>query len=142
MSGISKAKWRRLLLLVVVVIAVAIPVGIKLARYFTRSVTVDGTITWLDPEAREASFEFVVPWKGEFMELRTPVPDDCEIAIGEASAAMAELRPGDKAKITATFNKARKQIIPVKVVVNPETRPEPLPDWPPKGTVSSAPSAG
>lgn len=129
---------RRCLLAGGVALAGMIVLVIVLWPLITRTVTVEGTITWLDPQARMASFEFIVPWKGEFMELQTPVPDDCVIRIGREEVPMSAIRPGDKASITARFNKGLKQIIPVKVVIDPDHRPAPLPYWPPPVTTTTA----
>jgi hypothetical protein len=136
----AKRKW--LLVGGTALAGILIVLVIVLWPFITKTVTVDGTITWLDPETETASFEFIVPWKGEFMELQTAVPDDCVILIGQEKVSMDRIRPGDKATITAKFNKGFKQIIPVKVRIEPEDRPAPLPYWPPPEVAATATAPG
>jgi hypothetical protein len=134
----SKLKKVRIWLAIAAgVIVVAIVVFIQMIPHITWTVPIEGTITWLDPEERRASMEFIVPWKGEFVEITADVPEDCPITMDGEPVEMNEIRPGDVATITAKYNKKQKILRPVSVEVEGTDRPEPLPYWPPEKVLAT-----
>jgi hypothetical protein len=107
----------------VVVVAVAVLGGLTVAQSLLsgpREEGVDGTITYVDPETRTATLEFISPRNGKQMEMKGTVPPECEILLNGMPAKMEDIKAGDKAHVTARWDKKTKEAVPLKVTV---TRP-------------------
>jgi hypothetical protein len=87
----------------------------------TWTAEINATITWIDPQARRATVEAVIPWSGNLKEVTADVPPDCKITINGEAATMSDLIPGDKVRIKGTYNGRTKEKTPLWVKV---TRPE------------------
>lgn len=107
---------------VFVLLAVALGyVLVQYIKYMPREVEVEGTVTWVDAENREASLEFVNPLNGELMEKKADVPEECELKLNGQPAELSDFRAGDQAEIKVLFLRKEKKIIPLSVGVKRET---------------------
>ncbi len=96
---------------------------------------VDGTITYIDLAAMEATWEGINPRNGNLVEITAPVPPECEVYLNGKPAKMEAIRAGDRAKIKARWNRTTKRAIPLSVRVE---RPVPAPG----GAVTASQPAG
>ncbi len=109
--------------LIVIAIAVLIGVVVGVARQFVggkRVYTVEGVITYLEPETRMAGFEFKHPRDGSLREKTAKVPADCEILLNGKPAEMKDLKVGDRGKVVGSWTKRTKELIPLSVRINRE----------------------
>jgi hypothetical protein len=87
----------------------------------------DGKITWVDYDTREASLEFKHPRTGTLREMTKEIPEDCEILIDGQAASFADLRVGDEVLVQGKWNRRTKEIhiLSVTLVERPLAAPEP-----------------
>lgn len=64
-----------------------------------------GTITAIDSAARLASIEVVIPSTGATRELTGTIPDRCLIEIDGKTAALSDLRVGERVSVAARIER-------------------------------------
>jgi len=72
--------------------------------------TVEGTVTFVDVATRQASLEVKSPKDGHLVEIAGVVPAECPIRIGGQAAGLDKVVPGDRARVSGTWNKKTKQV--------------------------------
>lgn len=109
------------IIITAVIVAIVI-VGLAVAaRYWSGRggvYTVEGTITWLDPENRKASLHYTSPRKGKTREKMVRVPKECEILLDGKPAEFGDIRAGDRVTVKVSWNRATREIIPTWVSVD------------------------
>ncbi len=95
---------------------------IAAAGYFLimhpRTYVVDGTITWLNMDLRQAGMQFKHPTKGLLRDKVVTIPPDCQIALNDRPAKLEDVHVGDRAVVTACYRRATKEYRLVSVAVS------------------------
>lgn len=110
-------------ILIVLAIAVLIGVVVTVAQQLAggkRVYTVEGVITYLEPDTRTAGFEFKHPRDGSLREKTAKVPEECEILLNGKPATMKDLKVGDRGKVVGSWTKKTKELIPLSVRITRE----------------------
>jgi hypothetical protein len=94
--------------LAMVVIGLSITTYVETRPYTTY--TVNGTITWLNPEGNQAALEYKRARTGQSLITSLTLPAECEIRLNRWPAKLADLRVGDHALVTVRWMKAIKEL--------------------------------
>ncbi len=113
-----KPLHKKLIVAGVVVVAIIIAAATLLPGIIARMPReIEGTITWIDADTREASLEYLHPRKGTRKNMTQVMPEDIPITIDEQPAKLEDFHVGDRVLVRFTWDKAAGELNPLAVTL-------------------------